>query len=397
VLGPSPWSAVLADREYRGLWLAYGTSLAGDQLAAVALTVLVYDATRSTSATAAAYATTLVPWLVGGPLLAGLGDRYPRRTVMVSCHLSSAALVAAMALPGLSLLVLCGLLFVVVLLASPFAAARAALMRDVFPDDRYAAATALTNVTGQTAQVLGYSVGGVLVAAFSPRQALLLDAVTFGMSALIVRTSVRARPAVRGTAAAKPGASLRAGMRLVFGNPWLRTLTWYAWLAAFYVAPTGVVVPYVAQHGGGPAAVGVLLAASSLGTAASVLVITRWVPQSRRMRLLPPLAILATAPLIGCAADPGVPVTALLWLVAGVGTGYQLAANVAFVSAVPNERRAQAFGLVSSGLIAGQGAAILAAGGLAEILPPHIVIAVFALVGTGLAAVLAVGYVRQVT
>lgn len=74
--GPT-WSAVLADREFATLWVAYALSLAGDQLARVALAVLVFDATGSPAVTALAYAVTFLPWLVGGPLLAGLGDRYP--------------------------------------------------------------------------------------------------------------------------------------------------------------------------------------------------------------------------------------------------------------------------------------------------------------------------------
>ena len=35
----SSWSSVLADREYVALWLAYALSLAGDQLARVALAI----------------------------------------------------------------------------------------------------------------------------------------------------------------------------------------------------------------------------------------------------------------------------------------------------------------------------------------------------------------------
>jgi MFS family permease len=73
------WTDVFTHRQYRGLWAAHALPLAGDQLARVALTVLVFDRTRSAAAAAAAYAVTMVPWLIGGPLLAGLGDRYPRR------------------------------------------------------------------------------------------------------------------------------------------------------------------------------------------------------------------------------------------------------------------------------------------------------------------------------
>ena len=68
VSSPARWGQVFAHREYRGLWIAHGLSLAGDQLARVALAVLVFDRTGSALATAGAYAVTFLPWLVGGPL-----------------------------------------------------------------------------------------------------------------------------------------------------------------------------------------------------------------------------------------------------------------------------------------------------------------------------------------
>ena len=51
-------------------------SVAGDQLARVALTVLVYGRTGSAAWAAATYALTFLPALLGGVLLGGLADRY---------------------------------------------------------------------------------------------------------------------------------------------------------------------------------------------------------------------------------------------------------------------------------------------------------------------------------
>jgi MFS family permease len=385
---PTSRARVLADREYRGLWVALALSLAGDQLAQVALAVLVFTTTGSAVATAGTYALTIIPALLGGPLLSGLGDRYSRRAVMLGCDLACAGLVAVMAVPGLGVLVLCGLLFVVALLACPFAAARAALIRDVFPDDRYTAAVATTQITRYAALIAGFITGGLLLTILSPRQALLLDAATFALSAAVVRLTVRARPAAHTTAHAGGGGPM-AGLRLVFGDPTLRRLTCYAWLACFHVAPLGVVLPLTAAHGGGPVAVGLMFAATSTGAAISMTVISRRIPQQRRIRLMVPLSFLAAAPFILCWADPPLPATAALWALAGAGAGYQLAANTAFVTAVPNQHRSQAFGIVAAGLNAGQGTAILAAGALTELIPPATVVAAYGLAGTLAAAALA--------
>ena len=62
-------------------------------------------------------------------------------------------------------------------------------------------------------------------------------------------------------------------------------------------------------------------------------------------------------------------------MISGVGTTYQLIANAAFVTAVPDRLRARAFGLVRSGLLAVQGGAFLLAGALALRVSPGAVIA----------------------
>ena len=65
--------------------MAGAQSQIGDQLASVALSVLVFDRTGSGLATAATYALTFLPAVVGGIVLTGLADRYPRRTLIVAC------------------------------------------------------------------------------------------------------------------------------------------------------------------------------------------------------------------------------------------------------------------------------------------------------------------------
>ena len=88
-------------------------------MARVALAVLVFDTTRPALATAAAYAITMLPWLIGGPVLAGIGDRYPRRTVLITGHAASAVLVGLIGVARLPLLALCALLFGSALSAVP--------------------------------------------------------------------------------------------------------------------------------------------------------------------------------------------------------------------------------------------------------------------------------------
>lgn len=247
--------SVWSSREYRALWAASGWSLVGDQLARVALTVLLFQATGSASAAALAGAATFLAPVVGGLLLSGIGDRWPRRQVLVACDCASAVLVAGMAIPGLPLWVMVVLLATASMLFAPFNAARMALTRDVFPNNqRYSTAIGTNTMTVRVAILLGALAGGAAVGLVGVRGALLLDASTFVASAVLVRRSVADRPAARprprrqpdggpvgvvGQLAAEPAGS---GLRLVFTDPVLRTSALYAWLAVFLIAPAGVAV-----------------------------------------------------------------------------------------------------------------------------------------------------------
>src|SRR5579875_346683 len=129
---------VFASGEFRAVWLAHLASIAGDQFARVALTVLVYQRTGSPLLTALTYAASYLSWIVGGLGLAGLADRYPRRAVMIVSDIVRMVLVAAMVLPGGPLGALVALLFAVTALNAPFQGARSALRATSLPGDRYA-------------------------------------------------------------------------------------------------------------------------------------------------------------------------------------------------------------------------------------------------------------------
>jgi MFS family permease len=388
------YGEVFAVREFRGLWAAQVLSYAGDQFAQVAIAILVYQQTHSPFLTALAYAFTYLPPIIGGPFLSGLADFIPRRQVMIACDIVRAALVGLMAIPAIPLPVLCALLFCTVLIGAPFSSARTALLPDVLPGDKFVLGSAIGNMTFQACQVLGFITGAAVVVAINPYRTLGLDAVTFALSALIIMFWTRQRPAARATLSNRPSlwAITRDGASLVFGNRTLRTLVLFGWLAGFYVLPEGLAAPYAHSLGGGTMTVGLLMAAMPVGMVISALVLGRLVRPSSRLRIMGWLAILACAPLIGCAADPPLGVVLALWMLSGLGSGYQLAAASAFVQTVPDSGRALAFGLAQSGLLAAQGLGILIGGAAAELMGPEAVVALAGAMGLGAAALLAQGW-----
>lgn len=388
---------MFAVREFRGLWSAQALSYTGDQVAQVAIAVLVYGKTGSAFLTTLAYALTYIPPIVGGPLLSGLADLFPRHRVMITLDLIRGGLVAVMALPQMPFAGLCALLFGTVMLGPPFSAARSALLPDILPPEKFLTGSAIGNVTFQISQIAGFVLGAGAVAALGPNGALALDALSFGLSAAVVARWVEPRPAPDRDTEAQPSmlALTREGAVLVFNDRTLRTLVFFGWLAGFAVVPEGLAAPYARTLGGGPVTVGLLMAAMPAGTLVGASAIGHLARPSDRMRPMGWLAMLSCAPLIVSLLHPPFWLVLALWVLAGAGGAYQLAAAAAFIRALPRSGRARAFGVAQSGLLAAQGLGILAGGALAQRIGVQAAVALAGTLGLILAAALATGWGRQ--
>jgi MFS family permease len=406
--GPAGIRDVFAVREFRALWTAQLVSVAGDQLARVALTVLVYDRTHSALLAAVTFVASVVPAFFGGVALAGLADRFSRRRVMIGADVFRCALVLVMALPGMPLALLVALLAIVTLAGAPFTAARAAIYPDLLTGETYVTGTAITLVTNQFAQVAGFAVGGTAVALLGTRTSLALDAATFATSAVIVAGWVRrarplpapeaADPEAADSAAAdsaeRDGGGFAAAARAVFRDPMLLLPMLFGWLAAFYNAPEGVAAPLAHSLGGGARTVGVILAAQVLGEAAGMFVFGRLVRPTARLRWMGPLAVAACGVLVLVAAAPGLAIVLVILAASGAFGAYQIAANAAFVRAVPAARRGRSFGLAQGGMNLGQGIVMILAGAAAQRLAPTVVVAVAGGAGVVCAAVISAKWRR---
>ena len=360
---------VLAVREFRAIAVSQGLSILGDQVARIAVALLVYARSHSALATAATYACSYLPGLLGGPLLSALADRYRRRTIMAVCDVARTILVLLLVLPHVPLLAVFVVLVLVELMAPPFNAARAGTLPDVLPGEQYVVGNAVLNVVFQGAQVLGFVAGGLLVATVSTRGALAVDAATFAVSTLTVLLGVHARPAAQD--AASRGSLLAdtaAGVRAVRSEPLLVRLLVLAVLGvAAGIAPEGLAVPVASALHHGEIAVGVLTACVPAGFLLGSIAVLR-VPAERRVRLLPRLVALSCVPLLLTPLVHSLPVVVLLWLLAGTGTAVQVIASAAYVQACPAEIRSRAYGLAGTALVGVQGLALLVSGALSDAL-----------------------------
>jgi len=174
-------------------WLAAElVSLCGTRLSMIAIPWLVLTTTESASLTGLVGFAEMAPYVLAragsGPLIDRIGGR---RVCMVSdtASMLTVALVPALhAVDALSLPLLLGLVVLLGVFRGPGDAAKHALVPDIVdaaqvPMER---ATGLASASERLASTAGAALAGLLVAAIGPANALVVDAASFGVAALLI-------------------------------------------------------------------------------------------------------------------------------------------------------------------------------------------------------------------
>jgi hypothetical protein len=316
-------------------------------VAAVALAVLLYERSGSALIASLGYATAFVPWAVGGPVLSASADRLPPRRALVGCDLARVVLIGLAAVPGVPLLLVGLLVLLAALLAPPLDASASALYPQVLEGDRYAVAISIRDVVHQSAQLVGFVAGGALVVLIGAHGALALDALTFALSAWLLRRGLVARPAA--AAAATQSGLLREaaeGLRVVSGDPRLWGPLALGMIGSAYaVVPEAIAPAYAHSFGAGAATVGLIMASVAGGRVVAGVLLARFVGPALRQQIMWPLAVAGTAPLVAIVVRPPLPVSIALLALAGAASSCQIAANTAFAAAAPAYARGRAFGI----------------------------------------------------
>ncbi len=359
------------DREFAGLWVADVLSLAGSYITKLAIAALVFSRTGSPGLTAAAFAVSFAPYLFA-PLLATIADRLPRKQLLVVADLVRAGLILLLVIPGLPLGILLILLFVVEMIQIPFGAARLATLADVLEGDAFPVGNAFVASTRQAVQVSGFVIGGALVALTGPYVALVLDAVTYVVSALLILVFVRSRPQpwIEDGGKPKVWAAALEGLRIVTRTP--RMKGWFVLLAlgpGLIVIAEGLAVPFADQLGGGTRLAGVIMATAPLGNVVGFALFGR-LPLERQQRLIYPCAMGAGATVCVSGLLAHLTGSAILVVVAltvsGATLGYLTAIQSMIAAAIPRSARGRVFGLGNAVMQLAQGSAVALAGLIAE-------------------------------
>lgn len=384
---PATFREVLGNREFVAVFVASTLSWFGDYAARAAITALVFQRTNSVAASAAAFAISYLPWLGIGSVLASVAERYSYRRVMINCDLLRMVLMAVIALTGLPVWLMITLLFATSLLNPPFDAARSALQPRLLDGDRYVVGLAMQRSAAQAAIVAGY-VTGASLAAFDARLALLFNAGTFGLSALLVGVFIVERtPGLAVDQRTNLVRETAEGFGVVFRSPVLRAIAIIVFAECFFtIVPEGLAAGWAAtltdDAGTRGAYQAIIMVANPVGFIVGGLVVTRLVAPSTRLRLIRPLAILAPLSLVPALLSPGIYVLAGMNALCGFAlAGLLPVANGLFVQVVPLAFRARAFGVMQSGTQILQGAAVLIAGVLANTIRVPVIAGLWSAVG----------------
>ncbi len=182
------------------MFTATSVSLAGDWFLLVALFGLILDLTHSPLAIGLLLAAQDVPSFFLSPVGGALADRLDRRRLMVVCDLSRAVICLAFLLVRDEQTV--WLAFPLIAILASFAAAfdpasQAALPNLVEPDD-LSTANALTGSLWGTMLLIGSTLGGLVAALLGRDAAIVIDAVSFALSAMLIFSVRRAFSEARG-------------------------------------------------------------------------------------------------------------------------------------------------------------------------------------------------------
>lgn len=363
----------------RDLWLlaaGQAVSTAGDAAALAALLLRLQPS--GSGWVAALLAAELVPWLLFAPLSGRLVDRFETRGVLLVALAGQAVVAVALALvPGPAATI--AVFFALNGFSTAVRPATSALVPAVVgAGDAQRGYARLATGTG-IGWVVGPALGGLLTGTLGATAALLVDAGTFAVLAvLVVGVQARRRP---GTPSAEPGdARQRGGFALIRHSPILRLAVGISAVAIGCAVVDNVAAPfrYIDELHASDLEYGAYLTVWAIGSLAAVQV----VPRLPRRHLVPVVALgnlLTGLGIAGIGALPAVLLSYLAALVGGVGNGLENTTLSALVARhTPDARHGAAFAAVgmtsqaaigvgtavASPLVAalGAGSAMLAAG-----------------------------------
>jgi MFS family permease len=358
-------SLLSRNRGFALLFWATAGSAVGTYLAALALSVHVYDLTGSGRWLAALLIADFLPIVLIGLTLGPLVDRFSRRRLMVASDLVRAA--TFVALPFVSdPAVIVALAGVNGIATGFFRPAVWAGLPNLVGDDDREQATSLLSTVEHVAWTVGPAVAGLLLATDGVDVAYAVNAVTFLVSALLV-ARIPAH-ALRSDEPLTKGhwSDLRDGLTLVVGSRHLVTVLVVWCTAAVATACVNVAEVVLAKHdlGSGNIGLGLLVSATGVGLVIGSFYAASALGAYGMRRVYTGALVLMAAGFGIASASPTIAVAAVLAGIATVGNGAAIVCNQVLVQrGAPDAMRGRALSVLMSSYYAILGLS-MAGGGL---------------------------------
>jgi MFS family permease len=340
----------------------------GTYLAAVALTVDVFDRTGSGAWVSALLIADFLPVILIGLLFAPLVDRLSRRRLLIVSDVIRAGLFCVLPF-ATSPAMIVALAALVGIATGFFRPAAYAGMPNLVDDTQLSEATSLLQTVENLSWMVGPVLGGILIAAQGPDLAYWINALTFVVSAALLARIPAARLQTGSVESRGHWRDIGDGIQVV-----LRSRALLAVLVVWNVVMLGnaainvaeVVLAKVALDSG-DVGFGVLVAAGGLGLTAGSFASGTAVGRIGLGRLYAlGIALMALGYGIAAAA-PNIYVAVPAVVLAAFGNGAAVVCNALFVQrGAPDELRGRAFTVIMSSNYAVLGAGMVAAGALTD-------------------------------
>jgi MFS family permease len=317
------------NRDFRRLFLGSVISLGGDWFLFVAVGALVLEATGTAMSIGLLVLAQDFPVFLVTPWAGWLTDHMDRRRLMIWCDWARVGVCATFLLVGPSNLWLAyALLAILAIFAAVFDPASSAAIPNVVDLEDLPVANAMGGSLWGTMLAVGAAVGGIITAALGHDAAFVIDALSFGASALLL-TGIRRSFSEHGAAAnERVGAMEAARETVTYARRDHRVMALLSVKFGFGLAGgvlALIVVLAETEFGAGAVGFGILLAARGVGALIGPFIGHRAAGTNHR-RLLPVIALALAVFGLGYVAVGTAPtlwLAALAVMVAHLGGGAQ--------------------------------------------------------------------------
>ncbi|MFG3310759.1 MFS transporter [Streptomyces albidoflavus] len=254
--------------DFRRLWIGNTISWVGQGMTALAISLQVYDLTRSSFSVGLVGLFSLVPLVVFGLYGGAIADTVDRRLLGLASSTGSWLLAIALAVAAFAGFHQVWFLYAVVALQAVCAAlnspARTSMIPRLLPAEQLPAANALNSMTTTFGTMTGPMLGGALVGLWGYQAAYLIDAVAFTAALYAMWRLPAMRP--QREEGSRGRASVLDGLRFLATRPNIR-MTFFTDLCAMVLAHPRALFPAVAVvwYGGDAKTAGLLVAAPAVG------------------------------------------------------------------------------------------------------------------------------------